>query len=184
MRRIRRWLFNALTALSLVLFAGAAAFWVRSFWRTECLTYLSPTSEWSLESDKRCIAIELFRNKPPWHQPTRWVVRTGPVTIQRWPHQTFLERMGFEYWPPRDLRAQHQCFLVMAPDWFLCLISLLCPAWWLMRRWRRATRRERLGLCRECGYDLRATPERCPECGTAVAVARSKMVRGADPTKL
>jgi hypothetical protein len=50
------------------------------------------------------------------------------------------------------------------PLWLLALVLALPTAGRLVANARQRNRRTR-GLCAACGYDLRASPGRCPECG-------------------
>jgi hypothetical protein len=54
------------------------------------------------------------------------------------------------------------------PVWLPLALTVVAPSAWLALHLRRRRRRAR-NLCVHCGYDLRASPERCPECGTVPA---------------
>jgi hypothetical protein len=58
---------------------------------------------------------------------------------------------------------QHGSF-VMFQEWPLIVLSSIAPLFFLAAFVQRH-RRLREGLCKNCGYNLRASPVRCPECG-------------------
>ena len=102
-----------------------------------------------------------FRHEPyegvPWH-----LIQYGPDASGWGP----LRWQGGRRSGPR-VGDDHRGIRVSVSHWLLALLLLAGPMVWLTR-FRKARRARKLGLCTACGYDLRASPDRCPECGAAV----------------
>jgi hypothetical protein len=63
---------------------------------------------------------------------------------------------------------QVQFAMPSVPHWIVATACALPPLAWsavVVPKRLRLRRRQRRGLCLVCGYDLRGSPERCPECG-------------------
>jgi hypothetical protein len=69
------------------------------------------------------------------------------------------------------------------PYWVVLLVSLAPPVIQTVRAIRAKRLRDRLAgnQCLRCGYDLRATPTRCPECGLEVAPVATDLPAGSAP---
>jgi hypothetical protein len=73
---------------------------------------------------------------------------------------------------PRDNATLADDAWFSMPWAYPCAIAALLPATRLAT-WYRRRRRRPAGSCRSCGYDLRATPDRCPECGTVAVTVKA-----------
>jgi hypothetical protein len=74
--------------------------------------------------------------------------------------------LGFAYRHIPNFGTPRERYAIIIPCWFFAAILLIPPIVSRIRTTLRTRRAIRKDLCHHCGYDLRATPTRCPECGT------------------
>jgi hypothetical protein len=67
--------------------------------------------------------------------------------------------------------AELRMAFVCVPIWFVVALATLPVGVARTRTVLSRRLRARRGMCPDCGYDLRGTPDRCPECGKAAAAA-------------
>jgi hypothetical protein len=86
-----------------------------------------------------------------------------PVTdLELYEVDSFWTWLGFFH--IHDRQAIGDLHIIGIPIGWLIAAAATLPLLCATRLWQRSRRSAR-GLCPTCGYDLRATPNRCPECG-------------------
>jgi hypothetical protein len=182
---MRRRLPNILTAVSLALWTATVVLWVRSHWAMDVLQW---RDDWVLGQSKAGTSHVLwssrghlgwavvkwsFRMVPAGRSPVGEPIPSGPPWARspesglRWASVAAgydLNRIVFPMYPNgipdvHSVRPARVSFIVPA---------VLFAVWPSVMFGARVLRRLAgvPGTCARCGYDLRATPERCPECGT------------------
>jgi hypothetical protein len=155
---MRRSLFHIVACLSLLLCLGSIVFWYRSH------RIISPTL-------KIADSINIRKTSPRY-----WIV-THPNSLtlcrqvgKNWDHPLKeFKLLGVRF---GGLYGQDSMLWnLVIPFWLLTTIFAVFPVFQvalLIRAFKKSLRNAH-GLCLHCGYDLRASPERCPECGQAAS---------------
>jgi hypothetical protein len=183
MNRLRRWVFHILAAVSLLLCIGVVELWIRSYSVEESFLqfrYFPPdmsvaTTQFQPRADQRFSDISILEGELLVSRTLRPVGYPG--TNSDWTHlrtnltspmlnvrPSFRNGFGFEF--ASDRPADYpgaSAWQLLLPLWLVTLVLAIAPvrSALLLLRGKVNT-----GYCAKCGYDLRATPDRCPECGT------------------
>jgi hypothetical protein len=155
--------------LSLLLCVAVCGLWARSYWSADAVTWAGSSVDWTVRSNRSRLAFsrvlhETVGSAPersPLHVSCEAAYTPSDDAFAGFSHQHITYDVG--------IFADIEKLDVGVPHWFMAILLAIAPAMRL-RAAAQHCRRDRTGRCPACGYDLRATPDRCPECG-----------RGAEP---
>jgi hypothetical protein len=175
----RRCLFTVLSVLSLLLCVATTALWVRSYLRHDAITRNDYIVHEGMEPGDRDLTVHSVRGEIGFGICIESPILSQRIREEGW---RFRSAKALESSTLRDFQGDARRFFgftsctyddgilyyhaIAVPHWFFALTFSILPAVYL-RAAIRSRRRRRAGLCPTCGYDLRATHDRCPECGTA-----------------
>lgn len=178
---MKRRLFNLAAAMSLVLCIATATLWVRSaivadqwVWRNAS----DSRSSFSLKSDRGGVAAWQRREsiRIPSAPDFEWTRHAPRGYLEAISNGRFRrvgskwQLLGFGFLGNVEISSfilVTSGSAVFVPYWAPVLITALAPLLCLCSRAgrRRIMARRRERRCLSCGYDIRAIPDRCPECG-------------------
>ncbi len=180
--RVRRTVDAIGSVASLLLIAGLPAFWIRSYLVSDSFRHVSADARGNIQvasfvaSNRGCLNIQFnfWRFTHAFAiRDSGWRYDKGPT----WPHpdlkahprtRVLFDTAGIQAssnWDP-SLGRTRRTYWLRLPYWLLSLILLPLSIRHVARSVRQYHRLQS-GHCARCGYDLRFSTERCPECGTA-----------------
>lgn len=180
MRRLARHLLTCCSVVSVLLGIAVCVFWWRSYRMSERIIWRGDSGWRSITSACGDVEISLLVIHPSPYSYSPKGIRYDRDTPR--PPFDYIRLMGgsvadiysswewhgFAWHQVRNTGSGTRHVHSVIPVWALALATTFLPLGWIGNRLRSPRRRRRMnrkGLCPRCGYDLRATPDRCPECG-------------------
>ena len=156
-------------ALSLLLCLTTIGFWILSYIRAADITYISTTNAVRENFIRSNLGVICFGEHVGKNSllPTGFGITTYPPDatlippVRIWLGGSGIGHLGLQ----RYYNSLRNVFAVQVPYWLVAIIFWALPSAWITRR-LLGRPKDNTNLCPNCGYDLRATPDRCPECGT------------------
>jgi hypothetical protein len=182
MRRVLRTFLKVLTVLSLLLCVAAVVMWGWSYSLSIGAEQKGAGFEYRIGVSRGSLGLIVFRNQDlgvpgpaaaaGWHM---WTDYDLNLAAYAWTFTADGRQPVLGFFSGRLIWSGGSRSMTLLSMAFVAALLSVLPLAVLPRqihRWRRA-RRNSAGRCAGCGYDLRATPDRCPECG-AVPFGKSR----------